>query len=355
MVGQQAALPSVYRIAEPARRGSQVDALPHCVYVEVTNRCNLHCAACLHTLLPSEPPAALSLSQFEAIVDQFPTVRRAVLHGVGEPLLNDELPEMVRMLKELGATALFNTNATLLDSEWASRLIESGLDELRCSIDGVNPETYARVRGAALLPKVIENLRRMVTLQRERGVERPRLSLWITVMRENLAEIPDLIRLAADVGVPEVHVQRLVYFLDGGDKETGLMDPAQAVFGVSDQRKEDILRRSEELARQLGVTLRASGGTDPHSSLARAEPGERPWSACTRPWTTTYITANGNVLPCCISPFATTEYPSLIMGNLFERPFAEIWNDEPYQGWREALLSSSPRKACSGCGVHWSL
>ncbi len=355
MADGQTGLPVVYRIADPAQRGSQHDALPSCVYIEVTNQCNLHCAACPHTLLRSEPPATLTIPQFQAIVDQFPRIERAVLHGIGEPLLNRDLPEMVRILKALGAKVLFNTNATLLNPEMATSLIESGLDELRCSVDGVSPETYARIRGAPLFHQVIENLRYMSALQRRLGARLPRVSLWITAMRENLAEIPDLVRLAARVGVPEVYVHRLVYFLDGDEDEVGLMTPSQAVFGAYDEDEDAIVARAEKLVAELGVTLSASGATGPRISLASANMRKRPWSACSRPWTTAYVTANGNALPCCISPFATTDYQSLVMGNVFERPFREIWNDKPYRAWREALLSDKPRKTCSGCGVRWSL
>jgi MoaA/NifB/PqqE/SkfB family radical SAM enzyme len=74
-----------------------------------------------------------------------------------------------------------------------------------------------------------------------------------------------------------------------------------------------------------------------------------------RPWTTAYVTANGNCLPCCISPFATTDYESLILGNLFERPFAELWNDYLYREFRVAFLGDQPHTACASCGVYWSL
>jgi MoaA/NifB/PqqE/SkfB family radical SAM enzyme len=195
----------------------------------------------------------------------------------------------------------------------------------------------------------------MADLQSRLGVKQPRISLWITAMRENLAEIPDLVRLAADIQVPEVYVQRLVYFLDGGGQECGLMEAGQAVFGAYDAAEDAILARAEALAAELGVSLRASGATDPRSSMMEADGRERPWSACIRPWTTAYITANGNALPCCVSPFATTDYQSLILGNVLERPFAEIWNDAPYQSWRDALLSDRPPLVCSGCGVCWSL
>jgi radical SAM protein with 4Fe4S-binding SPASM domain len=116
------------------------------------------------------------------------------------------------------------------------------------------------------------------------------------------------------------------------------------------------MAEAERAARELGVTLRASGATDPRASLqASRHPAPHPWQACLRPWTTAYVTANGNCLPCCISPFATTDYDSLQMGNLFEQPFEEIWNGERYRAWRAALMSDAPPLACQGCGVHWSL
>ena len=89
---------------------------------------------------------------------------------------------------------------------------------------------------------------------------------------------------------------------------------------------------------------------------AAARPADdHPWQACLRPWTTAYVTANGNCLPCCISPFATHDYESLILGNLFEKPFRELWNDALYRQFRTDFFTDSPHKACANCGVFWSL
>jgi len=74
-----------------------------------------------------------------------------------------------------------------------------------------------------------------------------------------------------------------------------------------------------------------------------------------RPWTTAYITVDGNALPCCIAHWADTKYAGMILGNIWQKDFSDIWNDSPYQVWREALLSDTPNEACSGCGVHWSI
>ena len=68
-----------------------------------------------------------------------------------------------------------------------------------------------------------------------------------------------------------------------------------------------------------------------------------------------YVTANGNVLPCCISPFSTTDYAGLILGNVFDSSFAEIWNGEKYTARRAALHTARPLHPCEFCGVNWTL
>jgi radical SAM protein with 4Fe4S-binding SPASM domain len=254
---------------------------------------------------------------------------------------------------------LFNTNAILLDDRWARWLIEAGLDELRVSIDGANPQTYARIRGAPLLHKLVKNVAHFVQVQKSLGAKRPRVSLWITGMRENIAELPAVVELAARMGVPEVYLQRLVYYA-GQPDAPGLMTGDGQLFERVDVGIERHIRTAESLAAQLGVALRASGATTPERSL-NGDGGlaplaaDQPWTACMRPWTTAYITANGNALPCCIAPFATLDYESLKLGNLFEQPFETVWNDDRYQDWRRRLLSGEPHSACAGCGVCWSL
>jgi radical SAM protein with 4Fe4S-binding SPASM domain len=348
-------LPQAYRLPEGEVRGSVTHHAPQVVFIEVTNHCNLLCETCPRTFVTYEEPKTLSWEDFLRIVAQFPDMQRAVLHGIGEPLLNQDLPRMIEFLKARGVTVLFNTNATLLTEAWGRALIARGLDEMRCSIDGAQPETYARIRGAPVLHKIVRNLKRFMELQRELNADRPRVSIWMTGMRENIAELPDLVRLAAYVGVPEVYVQRMVYYLDS-DQPPGMMDAGHSLFDDFNETVDRIIAEAEALAGELGITLRASGATDPRRSLAASQRGDlRPWAACLRPWTTAYVTANGNCLPCCISPFATTDYDSLKMGNLFEQEFSAIWNDERYQRWRTELLSAYPPTPCQGCGMHWSL
>ncbi|NJM06634.1 radical SAM protein [Candidatus Gracilibacteria bacterium] len=248
---------------------------------------------------------------------------------------------------------LFNTNAVLLDERRGDMLAEAGLDELRVSIDAVTPELYRKLRGIDKLPQILANLRAFV--QRHGGQERPRVSLWFTGMQENLEQLPDFVRLGAALGVPEVYLQRLVFFGDGERiADDATMVPEQSLFGTLEQRQAGLIAECERLAGELGVIFRASGATTPHESVAVQ--GAHPWQGCYRPWALIYVTANGNLLPCCIAPFATPEYASLMLGNVFERPLAALWNDEPYQHLRQAVLSENPAPwPCQHCGVRWSL
>ena len=348
-------LPAAYTFVDPQTRGAIADESPRVIFIEVTNHCNLLCETCPRTFTSYEEPQTLSWENFLKIVEQFPKMERAVLHGIGEPLINRDLPRMIAHLKQRGVTVLFNTNATLLTEEWGRNLIDSGLDEMRCSIDGAKTETYAKIRGAPLLHKIVGNLTKFTELQHKMGKESPKASIWMTGMRENIEELPDLVRLANRMGIKEVYVQRMVYYLDN-ENSPGMMDAGHALFDDFDELADRCIAEAELIAKKHGITLRSSGATDPRRSLAAAMLRDnQPWRDCLRPWTTAYVTANGNCLPCCISPFATNDYESLKMGNLFEQNFTEIWNDERYQTWRKDLLSDRPPTPCKGCGVHWSL
>lgn len=278
-------------------------------------------------------------------------LERVVLHGLGEPLLNKELPRMISYLKARGTYVLFNSNGIALTEKRGQSLIDAGLDEYRLSMDGSSRETYAHVRGVDAFDKIWRNIRAFTTKQRAQNVNKPVVSLWFTAMRENLHELPGLIELAADAGIPEVHMQRLVFF------EEGLAASEQSLFRRASQEELDVVRKSAELCQEHGITFSAAGTATPIDSLTR-DFGERPWSGCRRPYTLTYITSSGNILSCCFAPFghkSAREYKEeRVLGNIFEESIADIWNGERYQSFRQAFESHQPAKHCSQCGLNWS-
>ena len=325
--------------------------LPRSIYIEPTSRCNELCQQCPRTLLSREDDRDLSFENFRFIVDQFPVLERVVLHGLGEPLLNKDLPRMISYLKERGTYVLFNSNGILLNAKRGQALIDAGLDEYRLSMDGASRKTYATVRGVDAFDKVWRNIKAFLALQQEQRASKPAVSLWFTAMRENLHELPGLIDLASEHGVREIYLQRLVYF------EEGMAHSQQALFRRATCEELALVRRCEQICQERGITFRAAGSATPSESIVR-DFGERPWSGCQRPYTLTYITSSGNVLSCCFAPFghkSAREYrEERVLGNVFQESIAQIWQGERYEAFRRAFESDHPARHCAQCGTNWS-
>lgn len=344
--------PRRYFEGAPVRQNGEAVRPPVCLYLEVTNRCNLLCTTCPRTYVELEPPADMSWDLFRRIVDQVPDVSRAVMHGVGEPMLVKNLPKMVRYLKDRGVYVLFNTNGTVLNEKNGRALIDAGLDELRVSLDASNAKSYLKVRGKDYFNRILKNVKAFRAMQEREGHAKPRVSAWLTGMKETVEELPAFVRIAAGIGVKEVYLQRLVFF----DHDTvGLARPDQALFEQLATDEATYLDEAETVAKSLGLTFSASGAaSEPGMSLAKKR-DDNPWSLCRRPWTVMYFTANGRALPCCIAPFSQHGYENYTLGDATQETLRDIWNGPRYQSFRAGLLSDTPPQACANCGLRWSL
>src|SRR5262249_45382477 len=276
---------------------------------EVANRCNSKCLTCPLTFSPHEDAKQLSLEEFRGLVDQLPALQRAVLQGIGEPLLNRDLAPMIRYLKDRGVYVVFNTNAVLLTHRRQIELIESGLDELRVSIDGSTPETYLTVRGIPAFDRVVANVEEMISTQRARGVANPRVSLWVTGMQENLPELPGVIDLAARIGVEEVYLQRMVF----GFNPSALARADESILAEHyRQQAEALIAECERRADAQGVRFRGAGALRRRESMVDGTPSDAPWRHCSGPLRLASMTAQGTALPCCIAPFTDAPYDSAV-------------------------------------------
>ena len=247
-----------------AERGPLAEVEPVCLYLETTNRCNLLCTTCPRTFEALEPPADMSWELFTRIVDQFPRIARVVLHGVGEPMMVPALPRMIRYLKDRGTYVLFNTNGTLLTRRKGRELIDSGLDELRVSLDAAEPDAFKLVRGRDMFGRIVRNVRgfpgdaaragrraaaRVAVADRPQGDGRRSLATscgWRTTSTS-----PRSICSGSSIS-PRDRAWR------------GRNRPCSP---DGDDEEGRLVREAETLARSLGISFNASGATDPASSL----------------------------------------------------------------------------------------
>ncbi|GAB6841672.1 MoaA/NifB/PqqE/SkfB family radical SAM enzyme [Methylorubrum rhodinum] len=331
-------------------RAPEAEAPPVCLYLEVTNRCNLLCETCPRTFEELEPPADMSWALFTRIVDQVPDIARVVLHGVGEPMLVADLPRMIRYLKDRGTYVLFNTNGTLMREKRFQELIDSGLDELRVSLDAADRASYLRVRGRDFFDRIVRDVGRFVAYRNRIGAAKPAVSLWLTGMKETVDQLPAFVRIAAAMGVTEVHLQRLVFDEAG----YGMARADLSLFESTQGEERAAIEAAQALGRELGVSLDASGATEPGLSLKRQDE-DQPWATCRRPWSLMYFTAHGRALPCCIAPFSARGYGNYTLGDATQQSLRAIWNSPAYRDFRTSLLSDAPPAPCRNCGLRWSL
>jgi MoaA/NifB/PqqE/SkfB family radical SAM enzyme/glycosyltransferase A (GT-A) superfamily protein (DUF2064 family) len=319
--------------------------LPTELQLEVTSRCNLRCAACLRTHEQLDPDADLTLADFHRIVEPLPDLQRVGFMLNGESMLAADLPAMIAAAVDRGAWTVLNTNGTLLDSHRRAALLESGLHELRISLDGARPETVLRMAGLDVLDRVLDGVSALV---RERGAApRPAVSLWMVATRSTIGELPGLVRAAVATGVDEVYLQRLVLTGHGAAVDD------ESLFGRIDDAVEAALVEAEAEAARSGVTLRASGRRPLRESMTPSgEPN--PQAACWRPWRSAVVTASMRVLPCCISSFVEP-YGTLSRGDLRKQSWPEVWNGPGYRALRRGILAGEPLSCCADCGVRWSL
>jgi MoaA/NifB/PqqE/SkfB family radical SAM enzyme len=321
-------------LAPPLPRFAQIEPMPSC---------NLACRMCT---VPQRPGGtdiargALPLARFLAWLDELPGLQELQLQGLGEPLLNPALFDMIRAAKARGIRVGTNSNLTLLTPGRAHALVDSGLDELSISIDGATRETYERIRVGASFPKLLRNIDRVVAARAAQGAVTPALRLVMVLMRHNVAELPALVDLAADHGVEAVLVQRLAHplaeptlparyipirtFLDGAELHGDALAAAPAHFEAARVR-----------AGERGV----------HLALPRLAPAAT--RGCRWPWDGLYLTADGALLPCCM--VGTPDRANL--GDATPGVTA-AWHGPAARSFREALASDAPPAVCRGCALY---
>ncbi|UFS71448.1 radical SAM/SPASM domain-containing protein [Geomonas sp. RF6] len=187
---------------------------PSKLFVETTTYCNLQCSMCVKYTPGSDiSEGHLSLETFKALEPLFPTAESLVLNGIGEPLLHPRLEEFVTIARaSMPAESWigFQSNGLLLTERRAVALMEAGLDRICISVDSVSPETFRAVREGGELHDV-EKAFAVLTSAREKCGRRDfRIGMEFVLMRENMRELPAVLRWAASRGVDFAIVSHLL-------------------------------------------------------------------------------------------------------------------------------------------------
>lgn len=192
------------------RKGSlHVTATPELITVESTSRCNLRCVMCPHAIGAVHRPKHLEEDLVGKLKSYLPRANAIQLHGIGEPLAS---PAFWKLLKLLPSPELchseINTNLTVLDEKRLKGLAESNLKVLNVSLDAATAETYRKIRGFDF-NKVIKNIEKIVASKKARGSQYPIIYMNMTMMKSNIDEVVEFVRLASSLGANTVALWHL--------------------------------------------------------------------------------------------------------------------------------------------------
>lgn len=154
--------------------------LPSVILIENTNGCNAHCVMCPREKL-TRKPGVMTFELFEKIISEVSGAKRKPLvhlHGFGEPLLDESLPERIRLAKTFGITHTYLvTNASLLFPETARKIIGAGLDEMKISFYGTDDESYSRTMRGLDFKVALNNIIEFMKIRTEMKKKTPKLIL----------------------------------------------------------------------------------------------------------------------------------------------------------------------------------
>ncbi len=263
--------------------------------VEATSCCNLKCTFCDRQILVDKGMlGSMDMDLFRHILDQFDEKNR--LWGIkfsyrGEPLLNKNIPEMVRYAKSRGVLDVyFNTNAMLLTEDICRKIIESGLDRISISLDGTEKEAYESVRVGAKFDVVVANIETLLRIRKEMNSSIPKV-------RIQTVKLPDIDEKA--------YLEKWRPYAD----------------------EVAMLEYTDETKRETGINVK--------------------W-ACPQLWQRLTIEWDGSVFAC-----NNDSLRGLYLGNVRDRSIYDCWHDERLMEIRQLHKEGLSNKVQACDGYQW--
>lgn len=224
---------------------------PTKLYVETATQCNLACPMCVkQTWGKDEAEGLLVPALFERIRPALPHLDALILNGIGEPLLHPHLEEFISTAKGAmppGSWVGFQSNGLLIDDDRARSLVASGLDKICISVDAADPEVYRALRTGGDLERIEGAFSALLAAKKSSRASALQLGIEFVVMRDNLQELPDVLRWAAKRGVSFAIVTHLLPY-----HETMV---SQTLFDANTDKAVALFRNWKEKARKEGIDI----------------------------------------------------------------------------------------------------
>ncbi|MBA4348858.1 MAG: hypothetical protein C0415_02575 [Thermodesulfovibrio sp.] len=280
----------------------------------------------------------ISIDAFRKISPYFKDVENVILQGWGEPLLHKNLIDAIKLVKEKGCKAGFVTSGKGLTRDYISDILNTGIDFIGFSFAGATANTHNSIRVNSAFEMLLNSIHTFNKIKTDHKLKNPKLHIVYLMLKDNISEIPAMLKLANELGIEEVFLTNLIHVTnDWQDK--------QRVFNCQNgdadiEQYEELMRKAEIKAHELKINLRR-----PSLSAQDVPVCEE------NPLGNLYISVDGEVSPCVYlhppvpSPFKRifcgnqNNIKKLSFGNIFRESFQNIWNSKRYTEFRDSFIN----------------
>lgn len=287
---------------------------PRRIVLELTNKCNFQCVMCGREAADFHV-SDLPFHTVKACGPIFRHAEEVTLFGWGEGTLHPRFRDILGFLDAFPLLRkYFVTNGSTIP-RIMDAVFDFHVDLIAVSIDGATPERNDAIRRGGDLKREMDSLRRLVGEKLRRGLPYPYINFVFTAMASNIHELPMMVELAREIGLPEVKAVYLTVF-DEKLAHESLIDRQELV--------KKHFNEAMRLAEKHNINLKLpdiQGG---------CEAGAMPHKPCAFPWRDMFIGSDGFLRPCQSSAkklLNISRYGS----------FEEIWNSKPMQEMRDSV------------------
>ena len=302
---------------------------PRRLVLELTNACNLNCIMCGRNAVKFTPTffKLKWLEKFSSIMNK---IEEVSLFGWGEPTVHPQFVDILKYLDQFSVRKYFCTNGMRL-AELEDEIFNNHVDIIAISLDGACAETNNKIRCGGNFDKIIHGLKSIVAYKRKFNLERPYMNFVFCVMNENYRELPNMVRLASEIGINEVKAVYFTSFTKELENQTVYQGG-----GINEQIVESF-QKTVEIGEQLNINVKL-----PH--LPGEDPaGNKPHKDCFVGWRDLFLGSDGFVRPCMSTPEKFFRFDD-------EKTFEQIWNDERFQSLRRTVNDSEKMSLhCKNC------
>jgi len=313
---------------------------------ELTRSCNLACTHCRASAERGPYPGELTAEEVKRVIDEIASISKPVIIMTGgEPLLRNDIFDLARYGTDKGLRMVMATNGTLITEETVKEMKASGIQRISISLDGPDPEThdaFRKVRGS------FEGSLQGIEFAKRGGLE---FQINTTITQANLRFLPDILKLAVDLGAVAHHIFLLVPTGRGKelkDQAITAQDYENALHWFYEQMEKVPLQLKATCAPHYYRILRQRAKKEGKKVTPKTHGLDAMTRGCLGGISFCFISHVGQVQPC--------GYLELNCGNVREKPFQEIWaNSEIFRnlrdtdGYKGKCGQCEFRKVCGGC------